>query len=414
MTPDTLILSCHVPIVSPSLFLRAKNILRTVSGNEKLLSRFLESVKMRRNQELATTQRAAASGAAASSKPQAWARAPTKAGAGAIQQSPTVTAASLDRAARMMQQAETLLGYDVTPQNFRPHPRNHAAEAEEVPNSLGRWCDSVEAGEWGAQLRSEWADVRPITSVTAMSSKKTHWRCGACGHTWQTAVANRTSQRTRCPGCVGRVATASWNLSAWCDGKEAGEWGVYLKAQWADARPMATFTPFSTRLAAWRCDVCRHCWDTPVQKRSRTMAGCPACVAADDVDIDAAVPVPAVEDNVRDWCASAHSGAWGSLLRAEWCDAKSMHAVSIHSSENIQWRCATCGATWDAPVRYRCVDRTSCGCDLTVLCGHAEWFVVCVCLPSRSPRCGCYRACAMQWTHAAKRGGDAKSVVAGV
>jgi hypothetical protein len=79
-----------------------------------------------------------------------------------------------------------------------------AGKRANARNSIaGKHPDLVD--EWDTELNA----LEPA-QVVAGSHDRVHWKCRDCGHRWQTAVKNRTRNRSGCPACSrrGRRRTA--------------------------------------------------------------------------------------------------------------------------------------------------------------------------------------------------------------
>ena len=75
--------------------------------------------------------------------------------------------------------------------------------------SLAEGCRIQGRTELAAQWHPELNGSLTPDQVTAGSARKVWWQCPE-GHTWRTAVCNRTNQykRTGCPVCAGGTWTA--------------------------------------------------------------------------------------------------------------------------------------------------------------------------------------------------------------
>jgi hypothetical protein len=77
--------------------------------------------------------------------------------------------------------------------------------------SNDRVCDSNSLLTAHPLVAAEWHPTKngalAPDGVTAGSSRRVWWMCGACGHDWLTSVSNRVSHASGCPACLGRVRT---------------------------------------------------------------------------------------------------------------------------------------------------------------------------------------------------------------
>jgi len=100
--------------------------------------------------------------------------------------------------------------------------------------------------------------------------KKFWWLCDK-NHSWIASVSNRTSQKTGCPYCKGKLATKENNLlSKYPD--IAKEWD-YNKM---NKKPY-DFLPSSNKRVSWVCKF-GHKWDSSITYKSRIVKDCcPFC-----------------------------------------------------------------------------------------------------------------------------------------
>jgi hypothetical protein len=99
--------------------------------------------------------------------------------------------------------------------------------------------------------------------------KKFWWLCDK-NHSWIASVSNRTSQKTGCPYCKGKLATKENNLlSKYPD--IAKEWD-YNKN---DKKPY-DFLPSSNKRVSWVCKF-GHKWDSSISNRTKQNCNCPIC-----------------------------------------------------------------------------------------------------------------------------------------
>ena len=172
-------------------------------------------------------------------------------------------------------------GWPATP-NTRTnsnHPRGCPACAGRVAtatNNLKVWCET----NWREDLLREWAHPNKAPEgFTPGSKEEVQWKCGECGWGWKARIGNRTSSKpSGCPGCAGKVVTATNNLAVWCgtNGRE------YLLGEWAhpDKGP-EDFTPHSAAKVPWGCGECRRGWEAAIYSRTRSKPnGCPGCAGS--------------------------------------------------------------------------------------------------------------------------------------
>ncbi len=87
--------------------------------------------------------------------------------------------------------------------------------------SNDRVCDSNSLFSTAPAVAREWhgaknENVSP-SDVTAGSSRRVWWRCGACGHEWRASVANRVSRASGCPACAKRGRLSCTAVAAHVD-----------------------------------------------------------------------------------------------------------------------------------------------------------------------------------------------------
>jgi hypothetical protein len=164
------------------------------------------------------------------------------------------------------------------------------------------------------------ADGWDPTTVVAFSNKKLKWKC-ELGHTWNTAVANR-SNGTGCPVCSGRVASSGFNDLATTHPELAAQ---------ADGWDPATVVAFSNKKLKWKCEL-GHTWNTAVYNRS-IGTGCPVCsgrVASSGFN-DLATVNPEL---------AAQADGWDP------------REVTPSSGKKLKWKCSE-GHTWKTTVSIR-------------------------------------------------------------
>ena len=129
-------------------------------------------------------------------------------------------------------------------------------------------------GSKSPEIAAEWhptknGDVRP-EQVSNGSNEKAWW-LGACGHEWDTAIANRTSidTRTGCPVCAGKQVLAGFN--------DLGSKSPEIAAEWhptknGDVRPEQVSNGSNEK--AWWLGPCGHEYEMPAEWRTSRGMGC--------------------------------------------------------------------------------------------------------------------------------------------
>ena len=135
----------------------------------------------------------------------------------------------------------------------------HRASPE---NCLATLCPEL-AREWDMERNT------PLTpeGVTPKSGKRVWWRCGICGHSWQSTVAGRRKSKG-CPVCH-RKQIRHQSLAE--EHPElVGEWDTVR-----NSRGPETYAAHSNQKVWWRCSR-GHSWQAAPDERSRG-SGCPIC-----------------------------------------------------------------------------------------------------------------------------------------
>jgi very-short-patch-repair endonuclease len=125
-------------------------------------------------------------------------------------------------------------------------------------------------------LMDEWNfeknEISP-TNVTEHSHEYAWWICKRCGYDdWFTSINTRTSLKTGCPACSGRVVTDNNRLST-----------LYpeISAQWHPDKnnPLAAddVSYASNMDVWWKCPTCGREWKALICSRTRYDLGCGKC-----------------------------------------------------------------------------------------------------------------------------------------
>lgn len=134
-------------------------------------------------------------------------------------------------------------------------------------------------------LVDEWdfdknVDISPY-EVTAGSSRKVWWKCGACGHSWKTTVASRVSG-CGCSKCKGMKITISKMKPD--DGESLLDLYPNIASEWSDENGILKpnmVKPTSQKVARWKCKSCGCVWDQQIRYRVKSgECGCKNCRAA--------------------------------------------------------------------------------------------------------------------------------------
>jgi hypothetical protein len=184
------------------------------------------------------------------------------------------------------------------------------------------------AAEWDCTKNGGLAPYQ----VTAKSNRRVWWKCKA-GHSWQTAIANRSNLNSGCPYCSGRLAVRGKDDLATVNPALAEQWDYERNA---DACPDTVKAMSSSRKYWWKCAL-GHSWQATVAHRTQG-GGCPYCSGH------------LVIQGVNDLATV------NPLLAAEWDFEKNgdirPELVKSGSSIKAWWLCGK-GHSWQAAVYSR-------------------------------------------------------------
>ncbi|MBO6239473.1 MAG: zinc-ribbon domain-containing protein [Butyrivibrio sp.] len=162
------------------------------------------------------------------------------------------------------------------------------------------------------------------------SSQKIWWKCSKCGFSWNTAISNRTMQKSGCPKCLGRVVDESDNLEV-TNPEVAIEW---------DYDRNAPLTPSEVKKGShskvwWKCQTCGFSWESSINNRVRG-TGCPSCVIKNRRKTEYLEQYPEL---YNEWDVEKNGCSY----------------VGIATKSNMKrwWKCSKCGYSWQAPPSTR-------------------------------------------------------------
>jgi hypothetical protein len=228
-------------------------------------------------------------------------------------------------------------------------------QAPKPGQSLGDVAPTV-ASQWHPWLNGHLTpfDIKP-------SSMRKVWWLGVCGHSWWAGVASRTSGRTGCPVCSGRMVLLGVNDLATTSPAIAAEWHPKRNGELTPRRVSQ-----GTRKKAWWLGAkCGHSWEASIANRVRQHQGCAVC--AGKVILvgfnDLATTCPAV---AAEW----HPTKNGDLTPQN---------VMRGSHKKAWWLGARCGHQWDATIKNRTARKANCPiCDgKRVLVGFNDLLTTC-------------------------------------
>ena len=187
--------------------------------------------------------------------------------------------------------------------------------------------------EWDAERNGE---LTPW-DVSWGSRRKVWWKCSK-GHSWRTAVVQRTAGYG-CPICTGKTVAVGENDLAACFPEVAAQW---------DTEKNAPFTPqsvtaYSNKKAWWCCEK-GHSYMATVASRTVRSTGCPYCAGK--------LVLPGYND----------LATLRPELAAQWHPTKNgtmtPQQVTAGSKKKVWWVCEK-GHEWAAPIYSR---MEGCGC----------------------------------------------------
>ena len=180
------------------------------------------------------------------------------------------------------------------------------------------------------ELLKEWDYIKNTEELKPcecnyLSNRKVWWIC-AKGHSWKTAVSDRTRTGRGCPFCAGQRTIAGENDLLTLNPALATEWDYEKNG---DLRPEHVMVG-SGRKVWWKCSN-GHCWRAAVYSRKNN--GCPICSGRQAVsgvnDLKTMMPGVAAQ-----WDYEKN----GDLLPEK---------VAAQSNRIIWWRCEK-GHSWKA------------------------------------------------------------------
>lgn len=199
------------------------------------------------------------------------------------------------------------------------------------------------AAEWDLEKN---APLRP-DAVAVSSQKRVWWRCAA-GHSFRSAIADRTRPKSSgCPYCKKKVILPGINDPKTLNPTLAAEWDTEKNG----AAKMEELLNSSAFKAWWRCPN-GHSYQASVRNRIYNKTGCPYCAGKKAWpgfnDLASQMPKLAAE--------------WASDLNAPLTPAM----VTLGSGKRVWWRCDQ-GHVWLTAVFNRV--RSGSGCPV---CGRRK------------------------------------------
>lgn len=124
------------------------------------------------------------------------------------------------------------------------------------------------------KLSAEWDHEKNTLdphTILPGCNKKVFWICSKCGYNWVASVNSRTSRKSGCPCCSGRVAKVGVNDLKTLYPELATEWDYDNN----EGKP-EHYKAGSDKEVVWQCSNCGHRWVKRIVKRVK-FPKCPAC-----------------------------------------------------------------------------------------------------------------------------------------
>lgn len=175
--------------------------------------------------------------------------------------------------------------------------------------------------------------------LTSGSRKKVWWKCSK-GHSWQTTVYIRTTNKSSCPYCTGKIAIPGENDIETLLPELIKEWD-YEKNIGISPN---MFSPGSGKKVWWKCKK-GHSWQTAIYARAKKNSKCPYCsgkfAIPGENDIETLYP-----ELMKEWDYEKNSDIEPNKL-------------TTGSGKKVWWKCSK-GHSWQAAVRNRTKNKSSC------------------------------------------------------
>jgi len=213
------------------------------------------------------------------------------------------------------------------------------------------------------ELQAQWQEERNMhlgnSVIRPHSKRKVWWSCDQCPdslpHVWKAIVASR-SQGTGCPFCSGTKICQHNTLV-----RKAPQ-----VAQFWDVNKNHPLSPDQVSVSSnirahWKCSVCLHEWQAPVNKKTRCNSGCPKCAKA-----NSGRKADGTRQKHSTFAAAKHA------LLEQWDHDKNRENgnfpdnTSLQSNKLIWWRCQECPKgkehSWQAPPYSQTSGNVARGC----------------------------------------------------
>lgn len=180
---------------------------------------------------------------------------------------------------------------------------------------------------------------KSLFDYTKSNRFKAWWKCSECGHEWQTKIESRICSGSGCPICARkrRAQKRSENTPKII----SGEFPL-LETEFDSDKNEKSLFEYSKGCDTkvwWKCSKCGHEWQASVRSRVEGK-GCRQCYIA------------SMPERRRKYIQPGEF----PILEQEYdneLNSKSIYEFYRTCDEIVWWKCAKCGATWEARISAR-------------------------------------------------------------
>ena len=171
-------------------------------------------------------------------------------------------------------------------------------------------------------------DLDPA-ELSSLSHKKAWWKCGNCGHEWESQIKNRMLSEGSCPKCRKR-SNKRVPVSKVPD----------LMKYWGDNPGLdpEDFNSYATDVVNWKCPDCGYEWKSQISSRMASSSECPACsglIATEKRNV--LISFPELQ----------------KYYDVEAPDNPALEKLLPNARDKIHWKCPDCGYKWEQPLHER-------------------------------------------------------------